>query len=71
MAEEVDYSQADACSDLRAVHNACFFEWYRRDFLNGTAREIACEEEWRTYQACLDVREQQCVYGEESLREGL
>lgn len=53
--QAVDYSDPAACRVEKDIHDACFYKWYKEDFLEGKKTELGCEDEWTTYQACVKV----------------
>ena len=53
-APNLDMTDPTVCVDLKLVHDECFFQWYHKEFLTGTARDPnPCQEHWEPYQRCV------------------
>ena len=46
---------ANSCKIEKMAHDKCWFLWYRKDFIEGKAVSMACEEEWSNYKSCMMV----------------
>eukprot|EP00211_Chloroparvula_japonica_P011884 CAMPEP_0119149008 /NCGR_PEP_ID=MMETSP1310-20130426/42725_1 /TAXON_ID=464262 /ORGANISM="Genus nov. species nov., Strain RCC2339" /LENGTH=104 /DNA_ID=CAMNT_0007141083 /DNA_START=90 /DNA_END=404 /DNA_ORIENTATION=+ len=44
------------CAELKELYDVCFMVWFRKEFLDGEAKEAGCQEEWEAYETCTKRR---------------